>query len=68
MLHLEAGIYFGLNPVGTCVWEHLEQGATVAELVDCVRARFDVDVSTARRDLEELLAQLEGRGLAVRER
>ncbi len=63
LLDLGSGNYFGLNAVGTAIWQALGEGATVAELEARVLAEFDVDRATARRELEDLLADLLARGL-----
>ena len=63
LLDLGSGSYFGLNEVGSCIWQALERGATVAELLAAVLAGFEVDEETARRDLSALLEDLSARGL-----
>ena len=65
LLDLGSGTYFGLNEVGSRIWQSLEKGATVAELVAAVLAGFEVDEATARRDLDALLEDLSTRGLIV---
>lgn len=63
ILSLADGVYYGLDPVGARVWTLLEQPRTVAELRDAVVAEWEVDASTAQRDLLALLSELAGRGL-----
>lgn len=63
LLDLASGKYFGLNEVGSCVWEALEQDVTVAALQERLLAEFEVDPTTLRADLNELLSDLERRGL-----
>ncbi len=65
LLDLGSGKYFGLNLVGTHIWQALEAGATVAELHAAVLADFDVDAATARAELEALLGDLLARGLIL---
>ena len=55
--------YFGLNAVGTCIWELIADGATRAELLERVLEQFDVERLTAERDLDELLTSLADRQL-----
>jgi hypothetical protein len=64
ILDTESGIYYGLNPVGTRVW-NLVQGEplTLAEICDCVTAEFDVERERCERDLIELLGDLDSNGL-----
>ncbi|MSP25169.1 MAG: PqqD family protein [Myxococcales bacterium] len=63
LLDLASGTYFGLDGVGTLLWELFEQGTTVGEATARIVAVYDVDATTARSDLEELLSELTRRGL-----
>ncbi len=63
LLDLASGTYFGLNEVGSDIWEILSSGVTVDEVVRRIVTQFEVDSATARRDLEELLSELTSRGL-----
>ena len=64
ILDTESGIYYGLNPVGTRVW-NLVQGEplTFEQLCDRVTAEFDVDRDRCEHDLIELLGDLRSNGL-----
>lgn len=63
LLDLKEGIYFGLNEVGTFLWEQIAEGATLSGLRAQLVAEFDVDEPTADRDLQDLVAELRRRGL-----
>ncbi len=64
LLDTEGGAYFGLNAVGTRVWELIgEAGATEAALMTALLREFDVGPDVLARDLADLLAGLEKRGL-----
>lgn len=63
LLDLASGKYFGLNEVGSRVWEHVDEPITVGALVERLLAEFDVDAITLRRDVHELLADLTTKGL-----
>jgi len=67
LLDLQSGTYFGLNEVGTQIWERVAAGATVAEIRAHVLEKFEVDAATVDRDLEELVAELTRRKLVLRE-
>ena len=54
-----------LDEVGTFVWEHLREPASVQGLTDLLTEEFDVDGPRARADLEKFLALLEERGLVI---
>jgi hypothetical protein len=63
ILHLESGVYFGLDKVGTRVWNLLAEPRTVSELRDAIVARFEVEPGPCEADLLRLLAQLLEKGL-----
>lgn len=63
VLNLASGIYFGLNGVGTRVWQLIEQRGSLEAVRDALVAEFDVDADTAARDVTSLAADLAARGL-----
>lgn len=59
LLDLASGLYFGLDPVGSRVWERLSQSAaSLGDLTDVIEAAFDAPRAVIAADLERLLAQL----------
>ncbi len=58
LLHLDQGVYYGLNAVGARVWQLIQQPTPLADLVSQVGAEFDVDHASCSRDLRELVARL----------
>ena len=63
LLDLDSGTYFGLDEVGSEIWALIAEGATVRVICDKVLELYDVDEATARSDLEDLVSQLQSRGL-----
>ena len=63
LLQLDAGTYFGLNEVGTEAQTLIEPGTTFGELRATLLQRFEVDETTLRTDLSELLNDMAARGL-----
>ena len=63
LLQPEGGMYYGMNEVGTLLWERLEEPATVRDLRDALLSEFDVDRAVADRDLQDFLADVEAAGL-----
>lgn len=55
MLDPEAGLYYGLNEVGTLVWSLLEEPKSIAELKAAVLAEFDISADQCQQDLAEFL-------------
>ncbi|AEI49853.1 PqqD family protein [Runella slithyformis] len=59
ILNHDAGVYYGLDEVGTLVWEQLQQNpATVEELTKVIVEEFDIDESTCENDIKALLKEL----------
>jgi hypothetical protein len=67
LLDLQSGTYFGLNDVGTRVWELLKEPKTKDELRAVILAEYEVTEAELDADLERILGELVGRGLVVRE-
>lgn len=64
LLDTEGGAYFGLNAVGTRVWELIgAAGTTRAGLLEALLSELDVTPEVLERDLTELLSGLEKRKL-----
>jgi hypothetical protein len=59
ILSLKTGLYHGLNPIGSRVWELIRQPTTFRAICETILAEYDVDTETCERDLEDLLKQLE---------
>jgi hypothetical protein len=58
ILDIDSGTYFGLDEVGTRVWQLLEQGLTLAEICAVLIAEFEVSRETVERDLAALTDEL----------
>ena len=65
LLQLEAGMYFGLDAVGTRLWQLIAEHRHLRRVFDQAQAEFDVDAATLERDLVALVESLEARGLVV---
>lgn len=65
ILDLERGIYFGLNPVGTRIWELLGEGRPATEICQVIPQEYDVGAGEAQADVMALLAELLSRSLIV---
>lgn len=63
ILHLKDGIYFGLNQVGTRIWNLLEVYRTVGEIRDILLEEYEVELAQCEGDLLELLKELHAKGL-----
>lgn len=64
LLNTETGLYFGLDAVGTTVWEALERGATPDEIVAHITEQYDVVAERAQADVAAFFDELTTNGLA----
>jgi hypothetical protein len=67
LLHVEEEIYFGLNDVGTRIWQLLPPTSSSLEelCAELSRTYTDVALEILRADVLELLGQLEENQLVV---
>ena len=63
LLHLDSGIYYGLDAVGSRFWSLLEQERDVDAALAVMANEFDVDRDTLEHDCRELLGELREKGL-----
>lgn len=66
ILGLSSGEYFGLDGVGSFVWDRLREPVTVADLESAIVSGYEVAPEQCRADLQELLASLESKELIER--
>lgn len=58
LLSMSSEQYFGLDPIGAEMFEHLAAGSTVEEMVAAVAAAYEVPRSQVEVDATSLLEQL----------
>ena len=63
LLDLASETYFGLNPVGTRIWQLLGDGRALQSVRDTLVAEYDAPPEQIEHDLLTLAAQLRDAGL-----
>ncbi len=63
ILHLGTGIYFGLDQVGTRVWQLIVEHGALADVCAVMAEEFDAPAQKIREDVGVLLEQLVSKGL-----
>jgi len=58
ILHLESGVYFGLDAVGTRIWELLQIGASPEGICETLRQEFTDTGDALESDTLGFLSQL----------
>jgi hypothetical protein len=65
LLHLNSGMYFGLDPVGTRMWQLLIEHGQLTEVVRAMVTEFEVSEERCAADLLLLVVRLEDQGLVT---
>lgn len=63
LLDLRTSTYYSLNPVGSRVWDLVQEPASFTAIREAITAAYDVDVATCHADLVALLGRLSEAGL-----
>ena len=65
LLNLNTGTYFGLDEIGTRMWNVLQNAGSIQEGYDILISEYDVEPDTLRKDLQKLIEDLVSHGLLV---
>lgn len=63
LLNLETGMYFGLDPVGTRIWQTLSDVPTAGDVVGVLLKEYEIDRPTLEQDVLRLIGRLHTKGL-----
>lgn len=63
VLHLESGVYYGLNEVGAAIWAFIREPRAVKEIQDRVMGEFAVDAERCQQDVVAILQEFQAEGL-----
>jgi hypothetical protein len=63
LLDLKSEHYFGLDPVGTRIWQLLGEGAEQETVVETLLREYAVEADALRADVSDLLNELAAAGL-----
>jgi hypothetical protein len=58
ILNLKSGTYFGLNEVGSSIWQFIQEPKTVSDVCESILAEYDVDAQTCETEVQALLVDL----------
>jgi hypothetical protein len=58
MINLASGIYYSLDKVGGLIWEMIERGRTLEEMMSAIIARYEVSREQVKTDIEQLVNEL----------
>lgn len=63
LLDMQSESYFGLDEVGTRIWQLLQEKDDLQAVFDAILGEYDVEADQLESDLKELLCGLEEAGL-----
>ena len=63
ILDMESENYFGLDEVGTAIWQEMQEKETLQEVFDTLLAQYDVEPEVLETDLSNFVQKLLESGL-----
>lgn len=63
LLDMESENYFGLDEVGTAIWQAMQEYGTLKEVFNAMLEQYDVEEEVLKRDLTEFVEKLIESGL-----
>lgn len=65
ILNMDNSVYYGMNVVGTRVWNLVQKAQSIRTIRDAIVNEYDVTPEQCERDLLTLLDQMAAEGLIV---
>lgn len=67
LMSIEADSYFGLDPIGSHIWELLSvKASTIGDLVQNLMEEYETDEETCRKDVQAFIDDMSTRKLVVK--
>lgn len=63
VLDLDQGIYYGMNELGSRVWQIIQNPVSVQEIIVTVQDEYEVDRERCKQDILSFLNQLDEQNL-----
>jgi len=68
LMCMEAEYYYGLDPIGSRIWELLtESPKTIEEIIDVLLQEYEVDQETCSKDVYSFIDEMTSRKLILNE-
>lgn len=65
ILDIDAGLYFGLDPIGARIWQLMAEGAPLNGVADQMMMEYEVSREQLERDVDDLITKLLENSLVV---
>lgn len=63
LLNLETGVYFGLDSVGSRIWNLIQEHESLEKVLGILLEEYEVEKARCQKDLLEILAQMNEKGI-----
>ncbi len=63
LLDMKSENYFGLDTVGTTIWQSIQEKETLQEVYDTMLEQYDVEPEILKKDLFDFVSKLAKSGL-----
>ena len=63
LLDMESENYFGLDEVGTAIWQAMQEYGSLQEVFDALLQQYDVEAEVLEHDLSDFVGKLVESGL-----
>ena len=63
MMSISKGMYYGLDDIGTDIWELIEEPCSVSTILDTLGGKYNVNKEKCKDELFDLLATLHNKSL-----
>jgi hypothetical protein len=63
ILNLESGTYFGLDPIGTRIWQLCQERGSLRSVLAAMLEEFDASADVIQSDILALVDELSAQGL-----
>ena len=65
LINVANGMYYSMDNAGAVVWELIQEGHSLAQISECIAARYDASLETIRADIERLGDELVERNIVA---
>lgn len=63
LLSLDKGHYFGLDEIGTHIWNLIKEKKNAEEIIAVITEEYDVEAEQFKQDLDDFVTELQESGL-----
>lgn len=65
LMDIPNGVYYYMDPVGSIIWETLQNPTTIDRIARHLILEYDIDLETCKKDVYDFILELMERDLAL---